>query len=538
MTRALQIVIVGGGSAGWMSAAAFARALHPQRYRITLIESDEIGTVGVGEATLPHIKAFNDQLGIDEAQFMRETRATFKLGIEFRNWGQPGDRYIHPFGVFGEPWGGVDFQHHWLRARQLGGAVAPFQEYSYAIAACRRNAFEFPTADRKSIRSTHAYAYHFDAGLYADFLRRWAIERGVRRVEGQVRDVVLDASGAIESLAMQSGARIEGDFFIDCTGFRSLLLGSKLGVQWEDWSAWLPCDRALAVPCERAGEFTPYTRSTAQTGGWIWRIPLQHRTGNGYVFSSRFVSEEQARLTLLNQLDGAALGEPRLLRFRPGRRVQAWKRNCVAVGLASGFLEPLESTSIFLIQAAVSDLSMLMPTPEQGRAVDPRLADEFNRLSDIQYARVRDFLILHYCANRRRGEALWDYVREMPLPETLVHKVGLFEARGHVPYYKDGLFSRDSWLAVLFGQGMMPRAYDRLADNVSVEQLERRMRELHERIASNAAAMPSHADFVARYCAEAQIRSVPGECVDAMNIKAANAVANEARLTRANAVAS
>lgn len=502
MAQALNIVIVGGGSAGWMSAAALARALPPQRYQITLIESEEIGTVGVGEATLPHIKAFNDQLGIHEAQFMRETRATFKLGIEFRNWGRPGDRYIHPFGVFGEPWGGVDFQHHWIRTKQRGGQVAPFQEYSYAIAACRRNAFEFPELDRKSIRSTYAYAYHFDAGLYADFLRRWATRRGVRRVEGQVRDVVLSESGAIESLLMQSGTPIEGDFFIDCTGFRSLLLGAKLGVQWEDWSQWLPCDRAWAVPCERTGEFTPYTRSTAQSGGWIWRIPLQHRTGNGYVFSSRFASEEQARETLLGQLDGPALGEPRLLRFKPGRRVQAWQRNCVAVGLASGFLEPLESTSIFLIQAAVSDLLVLMPTPEQGRAVDQRLADEFNRLSDIQYARVRDFLILHYFANRRHGEALWDYAREMPIPETLVHKISLFEARGHVPFYKDGLFSRDSWLAVLFGQGLMPSAYDRLANDLSADQLERKMREVHERIASNVASMPSHAEFVARYCAE------------------------------------
>ncbi|MFC4307891.1 tryptophan halogenase family protein [Steroidobacter flavus] len=501
MAQALNIVIVGGGSAGWMSAAAFARALPSGRYRITLIESDEIGTVGVGEATLPHIKTFNDQLGIDEAQFMRETRATFKLGIEFRDWGEPGDRYIHPFGVFGEPWGGVDFQHHWLRARQLGQQVAPFQEYSYAIAACRRNAFEFPHQDRKSVRASYAYAYHFDAGLYADFLRRWAIGRGVRRIEGLVRDISLSESGAIESLTLQSGAHIEGDLFVDCTGFRSLLLGAKLGVPWEDWSQWLPCDRAWAVPCERGAEFTPYTRSTAQTGGWIWRIPLQHRTGNGYVFSSHFISDEQARDVLLGQLDGAPLGEPRLLRFKPGRRVRAWIRNCVAIGLASGFLEPLESTSIFLIQAAVSDLLRLMPSPERGRAVDPRLADEFNRLSDIQYARVRDFLILHYFANRRHGEPLWDYVRSVPIPDTLTHKISLFLGRGHVPYYKDGLFSRDSWLAVLFGQGLMPRAYDRLADNVSAEQVEQLMRWLHQAIASNAAAMPPHTDFVARYCA-------------------------------------
>ena len=503
MTRPLQIVIVGGGSAGWMCAAAMARFLHPARYGVTLIESDEIGTVGVGEATLPHIKTFNDMLGINEAQFMRQTQATFKLGIEFRNWGRPGDRYIHPFGTFGERWRGVDFQHHWLRARQAGQAVAPFQSYSYAIAACRDNAFEFPSQDGKSIRSTYAYAYHFDAGLYADFLRQWALARGVRRIEGQVGDVALDAqSGNIAALTLKAGAKIEGDFFVDCTGFRSLLLGNTLDVKWEDWSQWLPCDRALAVPCERSGELTPYTRSTAQAAGWIWRIPLQHRTGNGYVFCSRFINEERARDTLLGALDGPARAEPKLLRFSAGRRVQAWKRNCVAIGLASGFLEPLESTSIFLIQAAVVDLLRLMPSPEHGTGVDPRLSAEFNRLTDIQYERVRDFLILHYFANGRHGEALWDHVRTMPIPDSLKHKIRLFEARGHVPYYKDGLFSRDSWLAVLFGQGLMPQAYDRLADCVSPQNLEVRLRDLHERIHSHVSAMSSHSDFVARYCAE------------------------------------
>jgi tryptophan halogenase len=496
-----RIVIVGGGSAGWMCAAALARVLHPARYAITLIESDEIGTVGVGEATLPHIKTFNDLLGIDEAQFMRHTRATFKLGIEFRNWGRAGDRYIHPFGTFGEPWGGVDFQHHWLRAQIAGRRVAPFQEYSYAIAACRRNAFELPDVERKSIRSTYAYAYHFDATLYADFLRRWAIRGGVRRIEGQVCDVALEGeSGSIEALTLKSGARIEGELFVDCTGFRSLLLGTTLEVGWEDWSHWLPCDRALAVPCASGGDLTPYTRSTAQPGGWIWRIPLQHRTGNGYVFASRFSDAEQARNTLLEQLDGAALAEPKLLRFSAGRRAQAWKRNCVALGLASGFLEPLESTSLFLIQAAVIDLLRLLPTPESGRRVDQRLIDEFNRLTDIQYARARDFLILHYYANRREGEPLWDHVRSMAVPDSLVHRLSLFESRGHVPFYKDGLFSRDSWLSVLFGQGLMPRAYDRLADCLTLDDLHARLRNLHTRIASNAAAMPSHADFIERHC--------------------------------------
>lgn len=503
MPAVLKIVIVGGGSAGWMCAAALARMLDPARYNVTLIESDEIGTVGVGEATLPHIKTFNDLLGIDEAQFMRQTQATFKLGIEFRNWGQRGDRYIHPFGTFGEPWGGVDFQHHWVRARRAGLRTDSFQSCSYAIAACRNNAFEFPEVETKSIRSTYAYAYHFDASLYADFLRRWATQRGVRRIEGQVGDIVLDGqSGNIEALVLKSGARLAGDLFIDCSGFRSLLLGGALQVKWDDWSQWLPCDRALAVPCERAGEFTPYTRSTAQVGGWIWRIPLQHRTGNGYVFCSRFITEDQARETLLGALDGPARAEPKLLRFSAGRRVHAWKRNCVAMGLASGFLEPLESTSIFLIQAAVVDLLRLMPAPDCGGQIDARLSNEFNRLSDIQYERVRDFLILHYFANRRVGEALWDHTRAMPIPDSLAHKISLFEARGHVPYYKDGLFSRDSWLAVLMGQGLMPRACDRLAECFSLKDLELKLHDLHERIESNVAAMPSHSDFVARYCAQ------------------------------------
>lgn len=505
MTAPLRIVIVGGGSAGWMCAAALARVLHPARYNVTLIESDEIGTVGVGEATLPHIKTFNDMLGVDEARFMRETRATFKLGIEFRGWGRDGESYFHPFGVFGQPWGGVDFQHHWLRAHQMGQRIAPFQEYSYAIAACRANAFEFPNLDSKSIRATYSYAYHFDAGLYADFLRRWACERSVRRIEGVVREVELDGrSGHIAAVLLQSGSKIAGDLFVDCTGFRSLLLGATLGSQWEDWSEWLPCDRALAVPCERAGEFTPYTRSTAQDAGWIWRIPLQHRTGNGYVFCSRFLSEEQARSRLLEQLDGPALAEPRLLRFAAGRRPQAWKRNCIAIGLASGFLEPLESTSIFLIQAAVMDLMRLMPAPESAGAMDERLSNEFNRLSDLQYERVRDFLVLHYVANSRTGRPFWDHVRQMRMPASLHHKIQLFQSRGYVPYYKDGLFSRDSWLAVLFGQGLMPRAYDRTADLMDGAQLELKLSELHERIAANVASLTSHADFVASYCGESQ----------------------------------
>jgi tryptophan halogenase len=498
-SRPFRVVIVGGGTAGWMSAAGIRRQLRTEDYTVTLIESDEIGIVGVGEATLPHIKIFNDMLGIDEAQFMRETRATFKLGIQFCNWNRQGDCYIHPFGAFGEPWGGVEFQHHWLRAQQAGHQQYSLQDYSYSVVAARNNAFEFPNEDQKSIRSTYAYAYHFDAGLYAAYLRSWAIERGVRRIEGQVCDVGRNpATGDLTDLTLKSGERIAGDLFIDCSGFRSLLLGGTLGVAWQDWTHWLPCDRALAVPCKRVGALTPYTRATARRAGWTWRIPLQHRTGNGYVFSSQFISDGEAQDALLGVLDGAAQAEPRLLRFSPGRRERAWSHNCVAIGLASGFLEPLESTSIYLIQAAVTDLVNLMPRPGSA-ATDPRLVDEFNRLNEMQYERVRDFLVLHYIANSRSGEPLWDYVRSMPLPHSLVHKLQLYRSRAALPNHQYGLFARDSWLSVLVGQGIIPTGYDRLADAFTLPTLEERMTAFRNRIQTNVDAMSSHSAFIANY---------------------------------------
>ncbi len=496
----LRIVIVGGGTAGWMCALAMARQLPAVSYGITLIESDDIGTVGVGEATLPHIKIFNDSLGINEAQFMRETRATMKLGIEFRDWSQPGQGYIHPFGAFGEPWGGVEFQHHWIRAQRRGASGSALEDYSYSVAAARANAFDFPNEDKKSIRSTYAYAYHFDAGLYSAFLRKLAVEAGVQRMEGQVCDCSRERlSGDITELTLKSGARIAGDLFVDCSGFRALLIGGVLGVSWQDWTHWLPCDRAYAVQCERTGALTPYTRSTAQLAGWIWRIPLQHRVGNGYVFSSRFLTDAEAQQSLLGALEGQALGAPRLLRFSPGRRLHAWSHNCVAIGLASGFLEPLESTSIFLIQAAVVDLISLIPAPHS-RTSDPRLANEFNRLNDMQYDRVRDFLILHYMANRRFGEPLWDYVRTMPVPDSLHDKLELFRSRAALPNYQFGLFARDSWLAVLIGQGIEPSHYDRMADVFPLESLDEKLTAFRERVRTNVAAMSSHSEFIANYC--------------------------------------
>jgi tryptophan 7-halogenase len=502
----LRLVIVGGGSAGWMCAAACVRLLHPARYSVTLIESDDIGTVGVGEATLPALKDFNELLKIDEAQFMRETQGTFKLGIEFRNWDRPGEHYVHPFGSFGLLWGGVEFQHHWLRARQRGLSPAPLEDYSCAVRACRRNAFEFPTRQRSTF---FGYAYHFDAGLYADFLRRWSIARGVRRIEGQVVDVALHGeTGDVTTLTLRSGEKMDGDFFVDCSGFRSLLLGEKLGSPWEDWTHWLPCDRAWAVPCERSADFTPFTRSIANKAGWIWRIPLQHRTGNGHVFSTRFVSEDEARATLLAQLDAPALMEPKLLKFRAGRRAQAWTRNCVGIGLSSGFLEPLESTSLFLIQKGIQDLLRLLPAPGSGS--DERLSGEYNRLSDEIYERIRDFLILHYTANRRLGEPLWDHVRSYALPFSLKHKLALFENRGHVPYFKDGFFSRDSWLAVLFGQGLMPKHYDRLADVLPLDELAAKLHELHARIATHVGGMSTHVHAIADYCGASSARRQVG----------------------------
>ena len=502
-----RVVILGGGTAGWMTAAGLVRRLPKESYSITLIESDEIGTVGVGEATLPHIKQFNDMLGLDEPEFMRATRATFKVGIEFCDWDQSGDRYIHPFGAFGEPWGGVEFQHHWLRLIRAGRTAPPFQACSMAVAVGRANAFALPDEDPASIRSTYSYAYHFDSSRYAAFLRDWAMAQGVLRVEGRMASVERNAdTGAIVALSMQSGERIAGDLFVDCSGFRSLLLGGELGVDWEDWRHWLPCDAALAVPCTHGGdgEITPYTRSTARTAGWQWRIPLQHRIGNGYIFSTQFAEADEIREALLGKLDGAPLGEPRLLRFMPGRRTVSWSGNCVAIGLASGFLEPLESTSIFLIQAAVIDLIDLMPSARRGQSIDRRLAAEFNRLTTMQYERVRDFLILHYVANRRIGEPLWDYLRAMPLPDSLRHKIALFRSRAGTPEYQYGLFSRDSWLSVLFGQGLEPEGYNPLADAFDLDAVEAKCTDFVSRIDGAVAATPSHRDFIASYCAAAE----------------------------------
>ena len=495
MDQVLDIVILGGGTAGWMAAAGIASRIPPNRCRVTLVESDEIGIVGVGEATLPHIKNFNDSIGIDEAEMMRATKATFKLGIDFVDWGFKGSRYIHPFGVHGTAESGLGFHHQWLRSL-AEGRDWDIQEFCFGCVAAEENRFDFPATGKPTINSTYSYAYHFDASLYARFLRTIAEPGGVTRIEGKVKDVEQDGqSGDIRALVLESGARIAGDFFIDCSGFRSLLLAGKLGVEWDDWSKWLPCDRALAVPTARTGDLTPYTRVSAMDAGWRWRIPLQHRTGNGYVFSTRFIDEDKAREELLGKLDESVLAEPRLLKFTAGRRTCSWAKNCVALGLSSGFLEPLESTSIYLIQIGIMHLLPLLPT----KRGDPRLIEEFNVRMDIEYERIRDFLILHYHLNSRDDTELWRYCRSMDVPESLESKMRLFRHSGVVRQYKDGLFTPPSWLAVYLGQGLKPEHYSPLADALPLERLLDSLGELHSDIRDRVDEMPKHASLLARY---------------------------------------
>jgi tryptophan halogenase len=490
-----RVVIVGGGTAGWMAAAAMARLRRNQVTAIILIESDAIGTIGVGEATIPPIRNFNDLLGIDEADFLAATGGTFKYGIEFVDWSRLGVRYFHPFGEFGADMEGISFHQLWLKHRSHAG---DFEDFNLAAVASRLGRFERPSGDPRSILSTLNHAYHFDAGLYAAYLRRYAESRGVERREGRVVDVALRGEdGFIEGVTLAGGERIEGDLFVDCSGFRGLLIGEALGSVYEDWTEWLPCDRAVAVPSATTPrDPLPYTRATARAAGWQWRIPLQHRNGNGYVYSSRDVSDDEAAATVLANLDGEALDEPRFLRFTPGRRRDVWKKNCVALGLASGFMEPLESTSIHLVQAGISKLFALFPD----RGFDPVLAEEYNRLTALQTEQIRDFLVLHYVATERDDSPFWRRCRERPLPEGLARKLALFRAQGRLFRYEDELFSRASWLAVLLGQGILPRTYDPLADTLPDEEVRGTLARMRAFIARTAEKMPRHGDFVRRHC--------------------------------------
>jgi tryptophan 7-halogenase len=497
--RIRKIAIVGGGTAGWMAAAVLARFLKPADISIQLIESDEIGIVGVGEATVPVIQVLNGLLGLDETDFIRKTRGTFKLGIEFRDWSRLGTTHFHFFGDFGAPIEGIAPHHHWLKLRQLGEAPA-LGEHSFPYVAGKLGRFAPPATDPRSEASSYKYAYHFDAGLYAHYLRANAEARGVLRKEGKVVDVKLRGEdGFIQTLTLESGERIDADFFIDASGFRGLLIEQALQTGYVDWSHWLPCDRAVAVPCESAGELTPYTVSTARPAGWQWRIPLQHRTGNGYVYCSRFISDDEATGTLLGQLDGRPLAEPRLLRFMTGHRKQFWNRNCLAIGLAGGFMEPLESTSIQLIQTALARLIEMFPD----RNFDPVVSAEYNRVAVNEFERIRDFLILHYCATERDDSPLWHHCRSMSLPGSLKYKMDVFSSCGRVPLYSDESYQEPSWVSLFLGQHIYPKRYDPLVDNISTDHLQRGLLQRRRAIRRLAEGLPTHSEYIARRCAVA-----------------------------------
>jgi len=486
-----EIVIAGGGTAGWVAAATFARFLG-NRASITLVESDEIGTVGVGEATIPQIHNLILGLGLDQADFMRRTNASFKLGIEFTDWTGAGERYIHSFGTTGRGVGLIPFRQLWLRGRALGVA-GELGDYSYNVVAARLG--RMATNSATNTIPDLAYAYHFDASLFAAMLRDYAEERGVRRVEGMIADVERDGeSGDLTALLLNGERRVAGNFFIDCTGFRSVLLGKTLGVPYLDWSQWLPCDSALAVPCESSDDFRPYTQAMSRPAGWQWRIPLQHRTGNGHVYCSRFMSDDEAAAILLANLDGKPLADPRPIRFTSGRRETFWSHNCVALGLAAGFMEPLESTSIHLVQSSIGRLLNVLP----GDLADTTQArDTFNRLTRIEWARVRDFIVLHYFANARAGEPFWDECRRMEIPGTLAEKIALFREAGLFMREEDELFLDDSWSQVMIGQGIAPAGWSPLADNVPGEDIGPFLESLANSYRIKADTLPMHRQFVA-----------------------------------------
>jgi tryptophan halogenase len=491
-----KVVIVGGGSAGWMAAAGLGKMLGKSGISIELVESEEIGTVGVGEATIPPIVDFNRTLGISESEFMRATQASIKLAIEFVDWTRLGHRYIHPFGQYGVPMEGVHFHHFWLRHKAQGGAFS-HDVFNSSTVAAWAGKFTRPLPTDVSPLPPIGFAYHFDAGLYAAFLRRMAEAHGVKRHEGRIVDVRLRGEdGYIESVVLHDGRAIAGDFFIDCSGFRGLLIEQTLKAGYEDWSEWLPNNRAQAVPCERTPATTPFTRSTAREAGWQWRIPLQHRIGNGYVYCSEFLGDDEAASLLLQRLDGAAQAAPRPLRFVAGRRREAWKKNCVALGLASGFLEPLESTSIHLIQTSVARLLFLFPKTGIHKAT----IDKFNALVRAEYEEIRDFLVLHYTATERDDTPFWRHCRAIRKPDSLLQRLALYEETGNIHCAPTDLFKEPSWFAVYTGQGVTAKAWHPAADIPASDELERRLRLISADVRKRVDGFPTHDEFLRQYC--------------------------------------
>jgi tryptophan halogenase len=489
-----QVVIVGGGTAGWMAAAALSRYLDNGCTKVTLIESEEIGTIGVGEATIPPLISFNQMLGINENDFIVATKATFKLGIEFVNWGGIGERYFHPFGGYAQDLQGVHFHQLYLRERKRR-VMQDISAWSMCAAAAAQGRYARPGQGARAPLTALRYAFHFDAGLYAAFLRNYAEASGANRIEGQIVDVKLDSeSGNVESVVLTDGRTLEGDLFIDCSGFRGLLIEQALGTGYESWSHWLPCDRAIAVPCGYSGNPDPFTRSTAYAAGWQWRIPLQHRMGNGIVYSHAHISDDAARELLLSNLEGEPLAEPRHLSFSTGRRKLAWNRNVVSLGLSSGFVEPLESTSIHLIQTGISKLLALFPD----RRFNPVERDEYNRQLQATFEDVRDFIILHYNKTKRDDSDFWNYCRTMSVPDSLKAKIELWRAKGRVFRDELDLFATPSWVAVMLGQGIVPEEHEPIADALDEEKVATALEQMRLAILQTTDRLPSHGDFIAQ----------------------------------------
>ncbi|MEJ2816475.1 tryptophan halogenase family protein [Caulobacter sp. CCG-8] len=484
-----RVVVAGGGTAGWMAAAALAKQLGPL-LDITLVESDEIGTVGVGESTIPTARTFNALLGIDEPAFMRATQATFKLGISFENWGQIGDRYIHSFGQVGKSnWMG-SFHHFWLQAKAAGFG-GELGDYCFELKAAEADKFSVGEGPELN------YAYHLDATLYGGFLRKMSEALGVKRVEGKIGQVQQNAeTGFIEALVLENGDRVEGDLFVDCTGFRGLLIEQTLKAGYEDWGHWLPTNSALAVQTKSTGPAVPYTRAIAHTAGWRWKIPLQHRVGNGLVYSNEYMSDDEARATLLEALDGERLIEPRVIRYRTGRRLKTWSKNCVALGLASGFVEPLESTSIHLIMIGVTRLMQLFPFTGFSEAVIAR----YNQQAVDELEKIRDFIILHYKLTERTDSPFWDRCRTMEVPDSLAHRIELFRESAQAFQAPGELFQVDSWLLVMLGQRLQPTGYHQMGRLMPPEELRGALSGLSANIARAVGGLPGHQAFLERYC--------------------------------------
>jgi tryptophan halogenase len=495
--RIRKIVIVGGGTAGWMAAAAFARMLKTPDISIQVIESDAIGIVGVGEATIPHILHFNRLLGLDEDEFVRKTQATFKLGIEFVNWGRLGQNYIHPFGPYGVNMEGLHFHHFWLRYAR--SASAPdIDSYNLQILAARAGKFQRPEPNLPgSPLQTISYAFHFDAALYAKYLREFAVANGVTRTEGKITRVQQHSeSGFVESVTLESGVTIPGDLFIDCSGFRGLLTEQTLRSGYDDWGAYLPCDRAVARACRKVGDPIPHTRATAKTAGWQWRIPLQSRTGNGHVYCSEYLPDDAALDSLNADLDGEPISEPNFLRFRAGIRRKPWNKNVVALGLASGFLEPLESTSIHLIQTAIARLMTNFPD----KSFNQPDIDYYNRRTRLEFEQVRDFIILHYHATERDDSPFWNYCRTMEIPQSLAERIAIYRENARQYRHDNELFSETSWFAVMHGQNIEARRYHPVADVLPQMELESRMKKMADVIQKCLALMPTHRAFIDLHC--------------------------------------